>query len=363
MSFDHGSVTFTMFELNGDLPDDFVDLFAARKAGTLDSVGEEIQFGWVAGDRLLETAIDGASAQLGGCYFLTLRQAVRKMPTSLLNAICQREEKAYIKANNLEYVTRKVKKEIKEDALEKHLPKMPPMIGGITFVLDPNSKLMYVGATSNTQIDTFVENFFQTVKIEPLQINPGYLLEKLFKVTGASFPELAINGDKASEPAVGRDFLMWLWYFNEVAGKVRHEQYGEFEVFVEAPLVFVDDEDALGAAEVTIKKGGSPTRSAEAKAAIGVGKKLKKAKLTITREKQVWTCTFDADRFAFGSLNLPEGEVMSPDEVFAERIENLEVFKIAVETLFQKFGETMLGLDFPKNLEDIRAWAKNRDAV
>ena len=96
MPFERGSVTFSMFELSGELPEDLLGLFAAKKAGPLDSVDSEPQFGWVTGHHLLDTTIDEASAQLGGCYFLTLRQAVRKMPGALLNAICKREEQAYM---------------------------------------------------------------------------------------------------------------------------------------------------------------------------------------------------------------------------------------------------------------------------
>ena len=112
MPFDRGSFTFAMFEIPGDLPEDFLELFASKKAGPLDAVTAEPQLGWVTGRHLLDTVIDEASAGIGGCYYLTLRQAVRKMPASLLNAICKREEQAYMRANNLEYVSSKVKKQI-----------------------------------------------------------------------------------------------------------------------------------------------------------------------------------------------------------------------------------------------------------
>ena len=66
MPFERGSVTFAMFELNGELPEDLLELFAAKKAGPLDAVDAEPQFGWVTGHHLLDTTIDEASAQFGG---------------------------------------------------------------------------------------------------------------------------------------------------------------------------------------------------------------------------------------------------------------------------------------------------------
>ena len=96
-------------------------------------------------------------------------------------------------------------------------------------------------------------------------------------------------------------------------------------------------------------------RSSEAKAAILNGKKLKKAKLTMTRANQIWTGTFDADQFAFGSFKTPEPEEMNADEVFAERA--------GIIAYFKKFSEAMTGMDFPQFEKEIRAWAQERDAV
>lgn len=363
MPFDRGSFAFTMFDVPGELPENFLELFAAKKAGSLDSVTQEPQIGWVTGHHLLDTAIDEASAQLGGSYFLMLRQAVRKMPASLLNAVCKREEQAYMRANNLEYVSGKVKKQIREEAIEKYILKMPPALSGIPMVYEPHEKLLYVGASSRTQLDLFIEQFYQTTKVEPVQLTPGVLLERLFQSTEASFPVLTIGGRPDPEPVTGRDFLMWLWFYSETVGKLEHPQYGEFDLMIEAPLVFIGDE-AQGSGETTIKKGDSPLRSAEAKAAIAVGKKLKKAKLTLTRANQIWSGTFDADQFAFSSFKLPEGDALTnDDEVFAERVLNLSIFREAISSYFRKFADVMLGMEFPAFEKEIREWAQQRDAI
>ena len=363
MPFDRGSFAFTMFELPDDVPEDFIELFAARRAGTLDSVTGDPQIGWVTGHGLLDTNIDGASAQLGGCYYLTLRQAVRKIPNSLLAALCRREEQAVMRAEGKEYLSGKQKREIKEDMMEKHLSKMPPSLSGIPFVLEPHSRMLYVGATSNAQIDLFIENFYQAVQSDPLMLTPELILEREFKTTGANFPALSIDGRTAAEPSIGRDFLMYLWYYGETVGKLQHPDYGEFDLMIEGPLVFSGDDDDRGSAETTVKKGGSPLRSAEAKAAVSVGKKLKKAKLTITRLNQIWSGTFDADRFVFTGFKLPEGEEMNDDEIFAERIQNLGIFREALIGYFKLFADAMLGDNFAKTEKAVRDWANSRDAI
>ena len=243
MPFDRGSITFSMFDISGDIPENFAEMFAASKAGTLDSVTAEPQFGWVTGQHLLDTNIDEGSAQCGGCYYLTLRQAVRKIPASLLNALCRREEQAFLAANpGRDYVSGKDKKRIKEDVIERHINKMPPALSGVSMVLEPHDKYLYLGTGSQSQIDLFIENFYRITKMEPLQLTPALILEREFQTTCAAFPALKLNDSPAApaDPQVGRDFLTWLLYYSESVGKLTFEN-NEFDIMLEAPLVLLDE--------------------------------------------------------------------------------------------------------------------------
>ena len=363
MGFDKGSITFSIFELPKDLPKDLPSLFAAHKACPLDAATDEPQWGWVTGRHMLDSAIDEASAQRGGCYHLMLRQTVRKIPTALLNALVKREEYAYMKANNQDFISGKVRRQLKEEVVEKYISKMPPTLSGIPMVIEPNEKLLYVGATSQTQLDVFIDNFYNATKIEPLPFTLGTILDRDFHINETALPPLCIGDNPVTEPQTGRDFLMFLWYYGETVGKLELEHYGEFDLMIEAPLVFAGAGDERGAGEADLKKGDSPLRSAEAKAAVAVGKKLRKAKLTLTRGEQIWSGSFDADKFAFSSLRLPEGEEMDEEERFAERITNLGVFKEALSGYFRLFVESLIGDSAKKTGNAIRDWAKNRDAV
>lgn len=365
MPFENGTFTVCAFELRTALPENVIELFAAHCAGTLDSVTDEPQIGWVTGRHLLDTAIKPETVRMGSCYYLQLRKAERKVPASLLNAICRREELAYMETNKAEFVPSKIKKQIREDAREKHLAKMPPALSAIPVVIDPTANLLYLGAGSNAQIDLFVEHFYSTCKIEPLQVNPGYLLQKQFEIVETSLPAMNLTEAAAdAEPAPGRDFLTWLWYFSETGGPLKLEdEYGAFELLIEGPLTLTYGDDARGSAEVALKKGDNPLRSAEAKAALLAGKKLRKAKLTITRDKEFWTCVFDADKFSFGSVKLPEGDEQSLEERLDERMQSLRVFKLAIEAYFRKFAEMLLAMDYPDQERKLRAWAADRDAL
>ena len=177
-------------------------------------------------------------------------------------------------------------------------------------------------------------------------------------------PELNFSPDMPDANAtgtLGRNFLTWLWWYQEENnGELPKSQLGEFGLLLDGPLVFMSD--GAGALESSIRKG-LPTRSAEAKAALTVGKKLKRATLQFTRAKESWKCSVDADTFLFRGLSLPEGEAMEPHAVFEERMTCLHIFQQLFYALFQKFVNDFKsgkGLDaFEKKA---KAWVKNLEA-
>ena len=96
--------------------------------------------------------------------------------------------------------------------------------------------------------------------------------------------------------------------------------------------------------------------------ALLTGKKLKKAKFQLARDPEIWSGVFDADRFSFGSLKLPEGEAQDPMERLIERVEFLGLFKTAMEEYFKRFASDMLGAEAPAKMQALRTWAAERDA-
>ncbi|MBE6379733.1 MAG: hypothetical protein E7047_02250 [Lentisphaerae bacterium] len=363
MPFDRGGVTVSTFKLNGAWPEDALENFSAHRAGTLDSVKDEPQIGWTTGRCLLDSNLEENNVITGSCWYLNLRKAERKIPASLLNAIIKREEIVYMRANELDFVPSKVKREIKAQAIEQYLMKMPPSIAATPMVYDPAAKLLYLGAASSKQIEDFIGFFYQTMNLEPIQITPGTLLNDEFGKLETDLPVLSLTDEDSDDMTPGRDFLTYLWYLSETgAAEITHPQYGDFEILIEGPMVFAAGDMAKGAAEITVKKGDLPQQSAEAKAALAVGKKLKKAKVTLTRGEDIWSGTFDADKFIFSSLNLPEGEELDPDSRFGERMQNIYVFNEAWTCCFKLFAENMFN-NFNTTTQALKEWAQNRNSL
>ena len=200
---------------------------------------------------------------------------------------------------------------------------------------------------------------------KPVPVNVNELMLKLFKEDSSSLPNLVFTSNASAaemDLTPGRDFLTWLWYFSELnAGELQVGELGTFQLGIEGPLTFAFSAEAKGAEESVVKKG-CPQISAEAKAALAVGKKLKKAKILLARDQDVWSFTFDADKFNFSGLTLPEGEEMDRDSFFAERVEYLHVFHRAIEAYFRKYVECVTGKTRGEVEKDIKKWAADRES-
>lgn len=364
MSFEKGTFALSIFRLPEKMPENTLELFAGKAAKKIDELKTDEDIGWVSGRHLIELRIDEETAICGGSYYVHLRIAQRKIPTALLNAECRMLELNYIQENDVDFVPSKIKREIKENVELKRVEGMPPQITGIPLVIDRSTNLLYLGTGSAKLIDTFLSFFYDTFQMEPVQIDIEDIMVRHFSETPDSLPRISFSDSNNEEDFIpGRDFLTWLWYFSEEKdGKIQLDNYGSLILRVEGPLNFVLLDEAGGAGETVLKKG-MPQRSAEAKASLAVGKKLKKAKITIFQEENVWSGTFDADKFCFSGLSMPEGEEMELHSKFEERVNFLNIFRLAIEEYFKTFVESVKGMDWPEEVEKIQKWSSERESL
>lgn len=365
MPFESGSTALMICRLSDKMPEDFLERLAKYSAGKLDDVKDEPTLGWVSGRHLLENEINDTTSICGGHLYVNLRKAERKIPSQLLKAICRREELAYMQANNMITVPRSEKKRIKEDAVERNLMKMPPSISATSLIVDTALNVMYVGSASLSGFDTVAAEFARAIEVEPVPISVKELMIHLFRASDTDLPDLSFNGRKEGEAVPGRDFLTWLWYHAETnEGRITIGDLGDFHLIIEGPLTFAfASDEARGATESVLKKG-CPQISAEAKAALAVGKKLKKAKILLAHgDAEKWTFTFDADTFAMTGLNLPEGEEMELNARFEERVNFLHTLHLAMEEYFKLFARTLMSENRAELEKDIRKWAEERESL
>lgn len=362
MSFEKGSLSFRMFFASRALGAEDVDKFAAQALPPLSTLAEEEVHGWVGGRHLLDRSITEENAFLGGYLRLTLTQAVKRVPASLLQAECAVEEMAVMEADGKQYLNQQMRSEIKSQVRERLLPDMPPQLKGIDFVYDERSRLLYASASTEKQVDAFVLNLLQTTGCSAETADPETLAVKTEGVDVGNWSPASFSDeleDGMVDGTAGREFLMWLWYSSEKRGGLANiPEVGEIAYMVEGPLTFVME--GKGAHEITLRKG-EPMLSAEARTALLSGKKLKKAKLQFVRGEEVWAFTFDADEFIFRSLKLPQTEAFDRVGKFQERMVLLETFRRIFFHLYSGFvKERNQSAEWNETKTAMRNWVAER---
>ncbi len=361
MPFEKGTFALSIFRLPEDLPENYIQRFAANNAGSLDDVDLEPTIGWVSGRHLLETTISEDTIFAGGGFpYMYLRTAERKIPATLLNAMCKFEELAYMNAEGKDFLSSKEKKLIREDLIEQNIKSFYPTITGTPFVIDTNTNMLYLGTGSLAQVDTFIALFMKTLNIEPLQVNAKDIMFREFNEEVGVLPAIKFSEKSEMDSDIGLDFLTWLWYESDHQGMVDLDNYGPITVWVDGPLTFSFGDEPKGSGETTVKKG-TPQRSAEALMALEVGKKLKKAKVMFHRDEDCWSATFDAEKFTFSAFQLPDGTEMDPTDKFSERITNLHIFNLTLQAFFKKFAETLKNNNWDETESKIQKWVEEKD--
>ena len=313
MSFESGSATFRMFYLAQPLPRDYIDRFARKAAPPIKTLGNTPIRGWVTGRHLLDNKITQETALHAGYLRLTLMQAERKIPESLLRAECRMEELARMQAEGRAELDRRTRSEIRKEITERLLPTMPPQLKGMALVHSPESDFLYAEATSDKQLDALEANFRETMGFGLIPASPVHAAAHRLRRDIRDLPPSSFSPDcedDAVDNNPGQDFLTWLWFTSECRGGILKLKDGQtYAMMIEGPLTFVLE--GQGAHE-TVLRHGTPELSVEAKIALLGGKKLRRAKLRLARGQETWQTTLEADQFIFRSLKLPEGEKLDP---------------------------------------------------
>lgn len=359
MSFESGSVSLRMFYVPQELSGEILYQFSEHTIGSVDTLRDEEISGWVGPRHLLDREISEETCLPGGYLRLTLAQAQRKIPTALLRAECRMEEMVWMAAEGRDYVNRTTRSEIKKEVVEKLLPQMPPTLKGIDFVYDRPHGMLYCTAMSEKQLDAFLINFNAITGVQPVLADPTDMAWNVAQSRTDSWRPFGVAADQWADCAPGREFLMWLWFMAEArGGEVNLPESGPVGLMVEGPLQFDQEEQG-----VTIVRKDENMISAETRAALLSGKKLRSAKLTIARGEEMWVCTLDADEFIFRGLKLPKTEAYDTLGKFTERMEHLETFRIAFCELYKQFVELRDDETACATLRDeMREWIRSRPA-
>ena len=147
----------------------------------------------------------------------------------------------------------------------------------------------------------------------------------------------------------GREFLTWLWFVSEdTGGEVEVPGVGPVALWIEEHLVL---EGPDSQSKENILKSGDVAGSAEAAAALSVGKKVTRARMGLTMDELQWSFTIDAEGLTLRSLKIPpvdveEEDADDPEALILIRMGLVRKALDAMDGLFSQFARLRLSSEW-----------------
>ena len=355
MSIKSGSLSFRMFRRNRINEVELVKQLAAKALPPLNTVGDSQIVGWVTGRHAADRQITADTAIFGGHLLVGLTVVEKKVPASLMQAECRMEELATLAAQGEERLSAATRSDIRKGVHTRLQAAAQPTLRTIdlAFVSD---KLAIATCTTDTQQDALLIHYMQAAAECLYPIRMETLHPQLRDWGPVSYtPELE---DDCADAMPGAEFLTWLWFLAEARGGMIEVPTGTWALMVEGPLLM--GMEGVGAHEALLRKG-EPMLSAEVKAALLAGKKLRRAKLSLARGDELWSCTIDHELTIRG-LKLPETEKLDAVSRFQTRMAQVNLYVETLTALVAEFASRRGSPSWPQEREDIRAWVAKRKA-
>lgn len=162
-----GPITFRRFQVVGDLPDGFRDLFMEAIAGRahreIDPASEdERSWGWVCAGDILDTDFVHDKLLVGDYYLLQLRVDSLKIPPTALKIYLLRAEKEFREAMGREKLTKADKEDVKDRVVKALRKRVLPGIKGFDMAWNIQTGVVRLWTHDKTVGDLFQELFVDT---------------------------------------------------------------------------------------------------------------------------------------------------------------------------------------------------------
>ena len=189
-----GSGSFTRYLADGALPENFMEALSEKIARhsfrNLDekSIGER-SVGWVNVMDIFDNRFAGFEFLKEPYITMSLRVDERKIPATALKQYCLEAEEKIKKEENLEYLPKGRRSDIKGGVRLRLLKRAIPVSRCYDMIWNYSTGLVIFGCTTNRVCDEFMEFFLQTFDIQLQAICPYTLASRFLEKEGAS-PDL-----------------------------------------------------------------------------------------------------------------------------------------------------------------------------
>ncbi len=378
MPFLQGRVTYTRFRVPGASPDFFGPEHLAKLEDAMIgkqrvATGDGSQFGWIAGEHILDTSFDLAKNIINDALHFAMRIDEIKMPADTLKAYYAVDLAALAAGNPSGLPSAKQKREARQSA--KYRLEQEASDGRfvrrkmVSILWDRQTETIYLGTSSASATDRFLSLFKSTFggTLESMTAgdvamasaehhDQGRVIDDAIPstFTKTSETDLAWIHDERCRNFLGNEFLVWLWHTVEnVSDSIKLEDDSEVAVMLARSLTLECPRGQFGSD--TFRSDG-PAKLPEAMRALRGGRLPRKAGLTLVRHDHAYEFTLQAETMAISSAKLPAPEADEDRARLEERVDQIRHFAETVTLLYGRFLSVRLGAEWEAERRRIFEW-------
>jgi hypothetical protein len=407
MPFRQGSISYSRFSVQGDLPSEpSEDAFALLrkhpvKPGFLTAEG--IASGWCTGRHVFDMEFNWEECGFPGSILCAMRVDAVRVPSEIRRAYMAMavDVKAEPGDSNAKvFPSRAARKDAKDEAERRCAQEIKEgkyrRVSMTPVLLDLGSRTLLAPVASDTAFAELRGLMDSTFGCKVSRRGAGALATDLLSARGAASEledalpdaftqppaEALARAQEEGRPArtsgrpdvpwalaggdaldfLGNVFLLWLWWHAEA-------REGVVEL-KEAPVAIVIDtvvelECPWGVTGKSSLRGSLPTRTQEAAKALQTGKWPRKLGLLLAAHGQEYQCALQGDKFQVTGLKLgaPSEAARTPRLELEERLDRLATFDAVLMGLFDHFLRERFSQGWPTRKQQLSEWINARAAV
>lgn len=364
-----GPITFSRFVVDGELPLDCTDMIhrQIRRHAFQDigASGQEKIMGWTGIEDVLDTDFRHASYAWGDYRMFSLRIDRRMVPPSLLRVRALEAQQRYLKETGRKKIDKAAREQIRETLYQDLLCHIPPTPSFYEVCWSVSDGRLLLTCLSDKVLQDFQDLFRSSFNLTPVPFVPWNLQGPGREPAGTPEPLQSMQDGASDSGKQGREFLTWLWFKSEERnGIIMIPGVGEMELHFVRRLVF---ESGDGEYSESVVCQGIHAGLREGREALRQGKKIREARLQLTRDAACWEFTFKADRFQFQSLKMPivmdlDDPEDNRDGRIMERMYLLETVVRSMDQLFKLYHTLRLSDDWQRERLRMENWLQSSGA-
>lgn len=356
--------TFTIFNLEAirDMDVNSVEeLLRGKQFTPIDDTPDVLSYGWTPVGDINDLDFQETIAR--GEYMLwAMRVDKRSIPSSVMRNEVSKVVKDELQRTGREFLSRERLGEIKEQVSLRLRSKMPPTPKTVQVVYDPSAKQVYVGSTSKTDIEYFIDLVQDTFGEVALPWNPADHAEE---VLGAKIVDKLNAMEKETGNAdykIISDFLFWLWWKTETyKGGECKVPSGTYSAYVDGKIILDEYKDSTIQGKIDISTKDENNEFEDVKYSLWkFPRGIRSLSLKVENNDTEYELLLRADIPSSITVKTPplrlNGEAVFNESPFLEKMYFLETIRNFINDLFTIFLKVRFSARWESAYQNAMLW-------